>query len=50
MGEDKGMGLFQLLLVWTLALTVSLAGFYGLDLLTMGMQGLPLNWDLTPAR
>ena len=50
MGEDKGMDLFQLLLVWTLALAVTLVGFYGLDHLIMGIQGLPLNWDLTPAQ
>ena len=50
MGEDKGMGLSQLLLVWALALTVTLAAFYGLDHLIMSMQGLPLNWDLTPVQ
>ncbi len=50
MGEGTGMGLVRLLLIWTLALTVTLAGFYGLDHLTMGMQGLPLNWDLTPTQ
>ena len=50
MGEGKEIGLFQLLLIWGLALTVTLAGFYALDHLSMGMQGLALNWDLTPAQ
>ena len=26
-----------------------LAAFYGLDHFIMNIQGLPLNWDLTPA-
>ena len=36
--------------VWLAALAVVLLAFYGLDLLVMGAQGLPLNWDLTPAQ
>lgn len=36
--------------VWLVALAAVLLAFYGLDLLVMGAQGLPLNWDLTPAR
>jgi len=43
-------GGFNSILVWCLTLAVVLLGFYGLDLLVMGAQGLPLNWDLTPAR
>lgn len=38
------------ILVWLVALIVVLLAFYGLDLLVMGAQGLPLNWDLTPAQ
>lgn len=38
------------ILAWLIALVVVLLTFYGLDLLVMEAQGLPLNWDLTPAR
>jgi len=38
------------ILVWTAAFLVSLAFFYGLDLFIMGIQGLPLNFNLTPAQ
>lgn len=37
--------LFRLLLLFVAVL----AFFYGLDHLVMGLQGLPLNLDLTPA-
>ena len=37
-------------LIWLAALAIVLLGFYGLDLLVMDAQGLPLNWDLTPAQ
>jgi hypothetical protein len=29
---------------------VVLGGFYGLDHFVMNLQGLPLEWDLTPAQ
>ena len=38
------------ILAWLIALVVVLFAFYGLDLLVMEAQGLPLNWDLTPVR
>ena len=38
------------LVVWLLAIVVGLAIFYLLDHAVMGMQGLPLNWNLTPAQ
>lgn len=38
------------LVVWLLAIVVGLVIFYLLDHAVMGMQGLPLNWDLTPAQ
>ncbi len=50
MTEGKGVNALQLLLIWLVALGVTLAAFYGLDHLSMNMQGLPLNWDLTPAQ
>ena len=37
------------LLLWGAVLLVSLVFFYGLNHLVMGLQGLPLAWDLTPA-
>jgi len=43
MTEKKQTGFFQLLVIWLLALTVTTVAFYGLDHLSMSMQGLPLN-------
>ena len=37
------------LMVLVIAFVLVLAAFYGLDHLIMGMQGLPLNLDLSPA-
>ncbi len=36
-------------MIWAAALAIALAAFYGLDHFVMGIQGLPLNWNLTPA-
>jgi len=36
-------------LIWVAALAIALAAFYGLDHFVMSIQGLPLNWNLTPA-
>jgi hypothetical protein len=49
MEEKRKMGLFTTLLSVVIAFAVVLVLFYGLDHLIMGMQGLPLNMDLTPA-
>ncbi len=38
------------LLIWGGAFAITLLGFYALDLLVMGAQGLPLRLDLTPAQ
>lgn len=38
------------ILIWVSAFAVTLLAFYGLDLLVMGAQGLPLNLNLTPAQ
>ncbi|MEE8428530.1 MAG: hypothetical protein V3S33_03395 [Gammaproteobacteria bacterium] len=35
---------------WVVAIAITLAVFYGLDHFVMGIQGLPLNWDLSPAQ
>ncbi len=37
-------------MTWVVAITITLAVFYGLDHFVMSIQGLPLNWDLTPAQ
>ena len=50
MGEKKEWGIGGSLVLFLLAFVVVLAGFYGLNHLVMGMQGLPLNMDLTPVR
>ena len=33
---------------WLLAFGLTLALFYGIDHLVMSLQGLPLDFDLTP--
>ena len=48
--EQKGkMGAGSTLMAVVIAFVIVLAIFYGLDHLIMGMQGLPLNMDLSPA-
>ncbi|WP_456380885.1 hypothetical protein [Thiolapillus sp.] len=47
--EQNNMGIVGRLLVMMIAIVIMLAFYYGLDHLVMGMQGLPLNLDLTPA-
>lgn len=37
-------------LVWVAVMVITLIAFYGMNHFVMGMQGLPLNWDLTPAQ
>jgi len=44
MNKDNAM------LVWVAAFLLSMVFFYALDLGVMGAQGLPLNFDLTPAQ
>jgi len=46
-GEQKGN---RKLMIWTVAAAIALLAFYGLDHFVMNIQGLPLNWDLTPAQ
>ncbi len=36
--------------IWLISFAVVLVLFYGVDHLIMGIQGLPLNFDLTPAQ
>ncbi len=38
------------LMTWVVAMAIALLAFYGLDHFIMGIQGLPLNWDLAPAQ
>lgn len=47
--KDKP-GTKERVLVWVTVLVITLIVFYGMNHLVMGMQGLPLNWDLTPAQ
>jgi len=49
MEEERSMGFFSTLLSVVIAFAIVLVFFYGLNHLIMGMQGLPLNMDLTPA-
>ncbi len=49
MEQQNGMGIGGRLVAVAIAIVIMLAVFYGLDHLVMGMQGLPLNLDLSPA-
>ncbi len=33
---------------WIVVIAVTLVFFYGLDHFIMNVQGLPLNWNMTP--
>ncbi|MDT8281549.1 MAG: hypothetical protein RQ982_01910 [Gammaproteobacteria bacterium] len=44
------MTLHHPVLIWLAAFVVALTVFYGLDLFIMAIQGLPLNFNLTPAQ
>lgn len=37
-------------MTWVVAITITLVAFYLMNHFIMGIQGLPLNWDLTPAQ
>jgi len=36
--------------IWVIAFAITLVGFYIMDHFIMSIQGLPLNWDLSPAQ
>jgi len=38
------------LLPWVVAFLVTITAFYLMNQLIMGMQDLPLGWDLSPAQ
>ncbi|MCF6280829.1 MAG: hypothetical protein L3J28_01255 [Candidatus Polarisedimenticolaceae bacterium] len=48
MNNEKSGGAGSVVLAFV-AFGIALAVFYGLDHFIMNIQGLPLNWDLTPA-
>jgi len=48
--SNKNINTGSSVAVWVAAIVIVLLGFYLLDHGIMGMQGLPLNWDLTPAQ
>jgi hypothetical protein len=37
-------------LVWVVSIVITLVAFYAMGHFVMSIQGLPLNWDLTPAQ
>ena len=49
MRQDKKMATGNTVIFTILAILLVITAFYGLDHLVMGMQGLPLNFDLSPA-
>ncbi len=36
-------------LAWVVPVVITLVAFYAMDHFVMSIQGLPLNWNLTPA-
>jgi len=48
--SNKNINTGSLAVIWVGVFVVTLLGFYLLDHGVMGMQGLPLNLDLTPAQ
>ncbi|MCP4996659.1 MAG: hypothetical protein GY934_23225 [Gammaproteobacteria bacterium] len=49
MNDNKKMSTGAVIIATVIVFAAVLAGFYGLDHFVMGIQGLPLNSDLTPA-
>ncbi|MCP3672091.1 MAG: hypothetical protein GY814_17010 [Gammaproteobacteria bacterium] len=49
MGNTKLSGMGGMLVISVIAFIIALIAFYGLNHLVMGVQGLPLNLDLSPA-
>jgi len=50
MGSRTDVGKSRRVMTWAIAISITLAAFYLLDQTVMSMQGLPLNWDLSPAQ
>jgi len=50
MSDKKSIGAGGVLVVFIISFVAVAAAFYGLDHFVMGIQGLPLNLDLTPAQ
>lgn len=40
----------QTIKYWLISFVIAIALFYAMDHVIMSMQGLPLNFDLTPAQ
>jgi hypothetical protein len=38
------------IVTWLVAILITLAAFYLMNQVVMGLQGLPLGWDLSPAQ
>lgn len=49
MSGDQKTGVAGTLVYGVVAFVVAIAVFYALNHFIMNIQGLPLNWDLTPA-
>ena len=46
--DPSHRGMLHKVALWLFALLITMIAFYSLDHFVMSMQGLPLNWDLTP--
>ncbi len=46
--DSDRRGKLHKVVLWSATLLITLVAFYALNHFVMSMQGLPLNWDLTP--
>jgi hypothetical protein len=48
MNNPTGRKTFHKVIIWSAALLITMVAFYALNHAVMSMQGLPLDWDLSP--
>jgi hypothetical protein len=46
--DSSHRGRLHKVILWSVALLITIVAFYALNHFVMSMQGLPLDWDLTP--
>lgn len=49
MGARIRSGKSHRVLIWVVTISLTLAAFYAMNHVVMSVQGLPLDWDLSPA-
>ncbi len=48
--DSDRRGKLHKVVLWSATVLITLLAFYALNHVVMSMQGLPLNWDLTPVQ